>query len=236
MKITIKRFHKEREPQSIEMDFEAEIENVTLLEFLTHIKRVKDPSLTFSSGCRSSICGSCSMRVNGVEQLACAYKVQDGDFIEPLRYMEVLKDLVVDFSVIEEKNRQVKAWAQSQVSETMLREDEKLIETQTDCILCASCFSACPVMAVNPAFAGPFALTRAWRYTADSREDENKEIMEAIQPDGIWDCTLCNECVPVCPQGIAPKQDISMLQAKAGTLGFMNPKFSGGMDFGTPMF
>lgn len=236
MKITVKRFHKEREPQSIEMEFEADLENVTLLQLLTHLKRTKDPSLTFGSGCRSSVCGSCAVRVNGTEQLACAYKVQDGDFIEPLRYAEVLKDLVVDASQVEAKNRQVKAWGREHQSATMSMESEHAIETQTDCILCGSCYSACPVIEVNPEFAGPFALTRAWRYVADSRESDPKEIIDAVQQKGIWDCTLCNECVPVCPQGIAPKQDISMLQNKSGVMGYMNPNFGGGMNFGGPDF
>ena len=61
-----------------------------------------------------------------------------------------------------------------------------------------------------------------------------------MQQNGIWDCTLCNECVPVCPQGIAPKQDIAMLRTKSGMEGFMDPNmmggFGGGLDFGSPSF
>ncbi|MEA2028734.1 MAG: 2Fe-2S iron-sulfur cluster-binding protein, partial [Campylobacterota bacterium] len=74
MKITIKRFDKFKEPQHIDMDYEIEGEGMTLLAALNHIKAIKDPSLTFKSGCKSGICGTCSVRVNGKEQLACSYK------------------------------------------------------------------------------------------------------------------------------------------------------------------
>jgi len=102
--------------------------------------------------------------------------------------------------------------------------------------LCGACFSACPVYATNEEFIGPFALTRSWRYVSDVREQDIQEKIESIQTNGIWDCTLCSECVPVCPQGIAPKQDIAMLRAKSGIMGFMDPNFGGGMSFGTPSF
>ena len=236
MQIKIKRFHREREPQSIDMDFTIDKEDCTLLEALTHIKRTKDPSMTFASGCRSSVCGSCAVRVNGKEVLACAYKVQEGDYIEPLRFMDVLKDLVVDHVAIDDTNRRAKNVATASSSKDQSQEEAALFEVQSDCILCGACYSACPVMEVKPDFLGPYALTRSWRYVTDSRQDESKSIIEAVQTNGIWDCTLCNECVPVCPQGIAPKQDISMLQGKSGVMGYMNPNFGGGLDFSAPMF
>ncbi len=234
MKLTIKRFNAEQE--NFEDTFDIALEDVTLLEALTHIKRTKDTSVTFSSGCRSSVCGSCAVRVNGTEVLACAYKVKDGDVVEPLRFMPVLRDLVVDASVIEETNKRAQNFFKSQESKQQSEDDAQAIEVQTDCILCASCYSACPVLAVNQGFLGPFALTRSWRHVNDSRNEESDTIIDAVQTQGIWDCTLCNECVPVCPSGISPKQDIAMLQAKSGMLGYMNPSFGGGLDFGTPSF
>ena len=234
MKLTIKRFNAEQE--NFEDTFDIALEDVTLLEALTHIKRTKDTSVTFSSGCRSSVCGSCAVRVNGTEVLACAYKVKDGDVVEPLRFMPVLRDLVVDASVIEETNKRAQNFFKSQESKQQSEDDAQAIEVQTDCILCSSCYSACPVLAVNQGFLGPFALTRSWRHVNDSRNEETNAIIDAVQTQGIWDCTLCNECVPVCPSGISPKQDIAMLQAKSGMLGYMNPSFGGGLDFGAPSF
>ena len=133
-------------------------------------------------------------------------------------------------------NTIAKAWSSDNSSnDEVLPEQAEVNEVQSDCILCGSCFSACPVYAVNSEFLGPFALTRSWRYVSDIREQDTQEKIESVQSNGIWDCTLCNECVPVCPQGIAPKQDIAMLRGKSGTMGFMDPNFGGGMSFqGSP--
>lgn len=221
--------------------FEVAAEGVTLLEALSFIKEKVDPTLAFSSGCRSCVCGSCAMRVNGTEVLACSYKPVDGDIVEPLRNAEVLRDLVVNMDGPLAFNAKAQAWVDPASGEIRLgMEDEKANELQSDCILCGSCYSACPVYAVNPAFEGPFALTRSWRYVTDARTTDKRAKLEAVQQNGIWDCTLCNECVPVCPQGIAPKQDINMLRTKSGMEGFMDPNlaggFGGGLDFGGPSF
>ena len=238
MKFSVKRFHPDREPKSIVMDYETSLKAPTLLEALTQVKQTKDATLTFASGCRSSVCGSCAIRVNGKEQLACTYKLQENDTIEPLNYMEVIKDLVVNHDNTQVLHKRANNVTHGHKQATMTQEEEHAIAVQSDCILCGSCYSACPIEAVNSDFLGPFALTRSWRYVNDSREADNMPIMNAIQTNGIWDCTLCNECSLVCPQGISSKSDIAMLQGKAGVLGFMNPKFAAGFgnDFGTPDF
>ena len=49
------------------VEYDVELVDATLLEVLNHIKKEQDTTLTFSSGCRSGVCGSCSMRVNSKE-------------------------------------------------------------------------------------------------------------------------------------------------------------------------
>lgn len=234
MKVKIQR-------ESLE-EFEADIVDVTALNFLEFIKTKKDHSLTFSSGCRSSICGSCAIRVNGKEVLACAYKLQDGDILEPLKNYEVLRDLVVDMQKAQQKNRKAKAFLQALQMQpfALTPEDEKRNELQSDCILCGSCYSACPVFSVNEEFLGPFTLTRVWKYVVDKRELDTKEKIDTIQTNGVWDCTLCNECTMVCPQGISSKQDIEMLRSSSAMAGYTDPNFAsfgGGFGFdGSPSF
>ena len=247
MKLTIKRYTTEPEVKEAMIDYEVDLENATLLEALTHIKTTLDPSLSFSSGCRSAVCGSCAMRANGTEVLACTYHPKEGDVIEPLRNMPVVRDLVVDADAAQRTNVAARAWSGDNCENiSVTPDDEKVNEVQSDCILCGSCYSACPVIEAKPDFMGPFALTRSWRYVSDVREQEVAEKIETIQSNGVWDCTLCNECVPVCPQNIAPKQDIVMLRAKSGVMGHMDPNLAGGFgggfdaggfpDFGAPAF
>ena len=235
MNILIQRSNNE-EPQN----YNVELEGVTLLTVLNHIKTKIDPTLTYSHGCRSGVCGSCAVRVNGREQLMCEYKPNEGDTIEPIRNTRVIRDLVVDSSQLERFNTQAQAWSDGSREGNVSEEEMERIQTQSDCILCASCYSACPVYAVNPDFIGPFALTRVWRYVSDVREVSSDAKIAAVQTNGIWDCTLCGECVPVCPQNIAPMQDIRMLRTKSAMLGYQDPNmasmFGGGLDFGGVSF
>ena len=220
-------------------EYEVTSNDSTLLEILNEIKTTQDSSLTFASGCRSSVCGSCAVRVNGREVLACSYHVQDGDVVEPLKNSEVLRDLVVNMDKALEFNKKAKAYQSSQALHVELtQENEKINEVQSDCILCSSCYSACPVYAVNSEFLGPFALTRVWRYVSDKREVNEKEKIDTIQTNGVWDCTLCNECTLVCPQDISSKSDIEKLRTKSSIAGYMDPSFASfgaGFD-GSPSF
>ncbi len=244
MTFSVKRFCPELGYDEL-VEYTVPDENMTLLEALNHVKTKVDATLSYSAGCRSGVCGSCAMRVNGSEELACSYKLSEGDRIEPLRNVPVVRDLIVDNEKMQRFNLLAKAWmTESDSNREVSVEDAEQNELQTDCILCGSCYSACPVYEVNGEFLGPFALTRVWRYVSDVREDDTAGKIAAVQQNGIWDCTLCNACVPVCPQGIAPKQDISMLRNKSGMMGYMDPNFAnqsfgGGMDFsggfgGTP--
>ncbi len=235
MKISIKR-------ENGFVEYKLERKETTLLEVLNFIKHTQDNTLSFSSGCRSGVCGSCSMRVNEREVLACTYKLKDGDVIEPLRNVTLIRDLVVDMDKSYAFNAKSKSWLSSLNSDARLTsEDEKINEVQSDCILCGSCYSACPVYSVNEEFLGPFALTRVWKYVSDKRELDASEKIETIQTNGVWDCTLCNECTIVCPQNISSKADIEKLRVKSTIAGYSDPSFSnsfgGGFGFdGTPSF
>jgi len=211
--------------------FEIPNEKSTLLKSLYYLKNCVDNSLTFSSSCRSGVCGTCAVRVNGKEVLACSYQVQEGDLVEPLKYHEVQRDLKVNKQRVRETLKASTAWLHQSQEATISQEEVHKTEKQTDCILCDSCYSACPVLEVNPDFMGPFALTRVHRYTSDAREADIATTIANVQTNGIWDCTLCGECTAVCPQGIDPKMDINMLRGTASQLGYSDPNFQA-MDFG----
>ncbi len=237
MKITVERYCPKRVPnEPIKATYSITKKVTMLLEALSFIKEEIDPSLTFSSGCRSGVCGSCGVRVNGKEVLACEHTVKEGDLIQPQRSSSVIKDLVVDNSHIEETIKRSKsAFLTLSTKATQSPQEEKMIERQSDCILCNSCYSACPILEVDGEFLGPFALTRAFRYVSDSRNTTAKETIDAVQSKGVWDCTLCGECTLVCPQNIDPKMDIQNLRNRSVQAGYMDPNFGGGFG-GDDMF
>jgi succinate dehydrogenase/fumarate reductase iron-sulfur protein len=206
------------------------IKRDSLLSILNYIKTKLDNTLSFRSGCRSGVCGSCSVRVNGVEKLACKTHLNDGDIIEPLKNAKVLKDLVVDISSQESCLKNSKASLKQKSAEIISKQDEKSIDLQSNCILCNSCYSSCPVYEVNKDFLGPFALTRVYRYVNDKKEADTISKVDTVQNNGVWDCTLCGNCNMVCPQHIDIKNDIMMLRNISAQQGYSDPNFNSGFD------
>lgn len=229
MKIFIKRFNNESLERN-ELN-EYKVKNTNLLQALIEIKKETDSTLAFRCGCKSGVCGSCAVKVNGIEKLACKTNINDNDLIEPMNNTNIIKDLVVDVShetlLIKKLNLTINSNIQStQISQ----EDIKNIDLQSNCILCNSCHSSCPVYKVNKEFLGPFALTKAIRYVNDNKLLNKATILDSIQTNGIWDCTLCSACTLVCPQSIDPKADIMQLQNISVQNGYSNP-YTQNLDF-----
>lgn len=229
MKLNIKRFNKEKNPQNDISKFEVSNEN--LLKALFEIKTKNDNSLTFRCGCKSGVCGSCAVRVNGVEKLACKTTIKDNDLIEAIRNSTIIKDLVVNVSHETLLIEKTKSYIDEPQKYNITQKDIKSIDLQSNCILCNSCYSSCSVYEVNKEFLGPFALTRALRYVNDKKMAHRANIIDSIQLNGIWDCTLCSACTMVCPQNIDPKADIMQLQNISVQNGYTNPNIQT-MDFG----
>lgn len=221
MNITIKRFDKNNIPQTSNMQFS--VENKNLLHALNEIKSKQDATLSYRCGCRSGVCGSCAIRVNGVEKLACKTIINENDLIEPLKNYTVIRDLVVDVSHETLLLKRTNSFLEENSTEKITIKDIEKIDKQSNCILCDSCYSACPVYDVNKDFLGPFALTRALRYVNDKKVAHSSNIIDEIQKNGIWDCTLCSACTLVCPQNIDPKADIMALQNISVQKGYTNP-------------
>ena len=147
----------------------------TVLDVVTHIQRVLDPTLAYRFACRVGMCGSCAMTVNGAASWTCrthvdkAIKNKNEITIEPLRNLPVIRDLVTDMREFFDK------WARAKGSFQGARtkhddferiqpdsENRKLVEAGIECIGCGVCYSACDVVSWNPDYLGPAALNRAW--------------------------------------------------------------------------
>lgn len=214
-----------------------EVKNKNLLKALIEIKETKDNTLAYRCGCKSGICGSCSVKVNGVEKLACKTNINENDLIEPINNRSIIKDLVVNFDNKDKLLESVLLEVKTDLNKDIDSLDIKEIDLQSNCILCSSCHSSCPVYEVNKEFLGPYALTKALRYIKDKKNSTSNEILNKIQKNGIWDCTLCSACTLVCPQGIDPKSDIMNLQNLSVQNGLENPNLSSfNMDFGSDDF
>ena len=225
--LRIKRFQPEREEKTRTEDFEVEIDpRSRVLDALIFVERRLDPSLTFRRSCGHGVCGSDAMVINGKERLACKTLVRDvakadGDVvtIEPLRCLETKRDLVVDERPFFELYRSVKPYlaageAPAGRERRQSPAERKVIDETTNCILCASCYSSCPVVqGTNPKFIGPAAIVQAFRFDEDSRDKGFAERLPALdRPDGIWACENKFECTRVCPRDIRVTWHINALK------------------------
>lgn len=236
MRITLKvrRYNPEASnPKPYWQDYTLEVEQAaTVLDALLRVREEIDESLALRCSCRSAICGSCAMRINGHAGLACKTKVSavagaDGTLIvEPMGNMPVLKDLVVDLTPHWQKVRAVEPWLQPQGPEPQgeyLASNEAMLHLAgvMNCIMCGACVSDCTVLEVDPNFLGPAALAKAYRFVADPRDGASKERLAKYNAyGGIWDCTRCFECVQVCPKGVAPMERIMALREQAIAAGY----------------
>ena len=173
--VRIRRYDPEVEnPESYWQEYPVTMDDsATVLDALIKIREEQDGTLSLRCSCRSSICGSCAMRINGHAGLACKTQASsaltDGNtiVIEPAGVMPVVKDLVVDFSLFWDKIREVVPYLQPQGDEPeaeYIASNESMLHLSsvTACIMCGSCVSDCTVMEVDPTFLGPAALAKAY--------------------------------------------------------------------------
>jgi succinate dehydrogenase / fumarate reductase, iron-sulfur subunit len=207
-------------------------EHAVVLDALIAIREYQDESLAVRCACRSAICGSCAMWINGHAHLACKSKLtqftKDGKTrVETPPSLPVIRDLIADMAPFWEKHRKVTPWLENKPLPGPTQEYivpnaamEELIQ-EVSCISCGACLMDCESFAVNENFLGPHALAKAYRYVGDPRDAQTRERLgELSGPGGIWDCTHCYECVTQCPKGVAPLEQILKLRKLAVDAGF----------------
>lgn len=214
--LKIQRFNPDTDEKPYFQEFTVEADpNERLLDALMNIKRFQDGSLGFRKSCAHGVCGSDAMRINGTDGLACKTLVKEvvdkeGDTVtvEPLRYLPVQRDLIVDQKDFFEKYKKVKPFLindeKIDKGERVQSQDERMVfDDTTNCILCASCYSACPILEENTNFLGPAAIAQAFRFNADSRDRGLEERLIVLDtPDGVWPCENHFKCTKCCPRSI----------------------------------
>ena len=229
----VRRFNPESDSHSRTQEYHLDIgRGTTVLDALIRIKNECDGSLAARYSCRSAICGSCAMDINGSEKLACRTSVRKEwerhgrVTVAPLRNLPVIKDLVVDMSSFWGKVRDITPWLSTDAQKSAhatpsphTRPPENYEFHNVDaCIMCGACVAACTVHEVSKGFSGPAALAKANRFVADPREpvDAKRHRLAMLEQDhGIWDCTRCNFCVEVCPKDVQPMEAIIRLRRAA---------------------
>jgi len=200
---------------------------MTVLDGLNYIKGNLDSSLSWRASCRMAVCGSCAMFIDKFPRLACHTQILDlkNDRVEiaPLPNFDNLRDLIPDLMVLFEKHRDIKPYISRErdsqevehpTGEFIQSESELLDFLQfTYCIKCGICLSACPTVATDSRYLGPQALTQAFRYSVDTRDEGLQNRLEEVDTsDGPWKCHFAGACSEACPKGVDPALGIQLLK------------------------
>jgi succinate dehydrogenase / fumarate reductase, iron-sulfur subunit len=145
--------------------------------------------------------------------------------VEPMGNMPVIKDLIVDMDAVHWKK--IQRVTPFLINKEPIPEREYIVPhenmvdiTQTmACIQCGACVSDCLSMEIDPLFAGPAALAKAYRFVGDPRDAQHFERLKDLAEDehGMYDCTHCFNCIDACPKDVAPMSQIMRLRRRAGT-------------------
>jgi len=199
--------------------------SMRVLDALNWIAEHEATDLAFRWICGSKMCGSCALRMNGREVLACWEAVEPAMTIEPLRNLPVIRDLVVDRGVYEDKVARLEPWIERAVPytgfpEPLTHKQMKDSSKALDCIGCMCCYSACPVIGLGDltAFVGPAPLVQLAQTALDPRNDPQK-VKRSLALTDIFNCVSCYKCEEVCPAAIPiVSRIIEPLKAKAAAL------------------
>lgn len=194
------------------------IPGLTVLTVLLRIREELDGTLAFRSSCRSAVCGSCGMVMNGEIGLACRTQVATFDsdtiILEPLPNLEVIRDLVVDLTPFWQMYEKIQPYLirQSPVPDKEIPQSEaerQRIDQFVNCILCACCYGACPVLAREPGYVGPAAAAKLERFVLDSRDERPAGALEFLNDErGVWGCDTLFRCIDACPKDVRPTDAI----------------------------
>ena len=223
MKISIYRYDSDRDSAPYMKDYDVALEPADrmLLDALVRVKAMDD-SFAFRRSCREGVCGSDAMNINGKNGLACLTNVADlGDSVElrPLPGLPVIRDLIVDMTQFFKQYHSIRPYV---INNDPPPEKERLQSPEErdelnglyECILCASCSTACPSFWWNPdKFVGPAGLLQAYRFLADTRDQATAERLDNLEdPYRLFRCHSIMNCVDVCPKGLNPTLAIGKIK------------------------
>lgn len=176
MEVTLKicRFDPEVDVRPYFQNFTVTVEKQeTVLDALLQAWQ-QDPTLSFRRSCRSAICGSCAVAINGKPSLACHTLIRDVTgsdgclTIEPLPHFRQIKDLVVDLDPFFESLKAIVPWVLTRPDHDgrMSPEAAQAIEGPATCILCGVCNAALEPPGEFP----PAAVVKGLRLALDPRD------------------------------------------------------------------
>jgi fumarate reductase iron-sulfur subunit len=195
--------------QTFELD---ETPYMSLFLALNEIRETQDPSLQFDFSCRSAICGSCGMMVNGRPVLGCRTLTEDLPEVirlHPLPVFKLVGDLSVDTGTwFREMAEKTEAWIHAREAFDPAAQEDRMdddvaeaIYERDRCIECGCCIASCGVANLNAEFVAP-AGPEDWFEVVANEE-------------GVFGCLGMMACHDICPKELPLLDVYAYLRRKA---------------------
>ena len=215
-------FEAEAFYQTILCDCDAETNIATLLreinaEEVLDIEGIPVGEIAWECSCLQKKCGACAMRINGVPRLACDTKIGDLKSktvtLEPLKKFPVVRDLIVDRSVLRENLIALHNWLESEATKS--RKTVDLAYDASRCIQCGCCLEVCPNFTAGESFFGAAAFVPASRILSQLPNGKKNDLVQEYGKHIYNGCGKSLSCHDICPVGIDVEHKLSNSNAVA---------------------
>ncbi len=220
LKVIIKtRENDEEIIKEYEYNGELNIPVTTLLEKINHNY---DTKIHYSSSCLQGLCGSCAMIINGWPKLACKTFVNELVMtkhfhkitIEPLTKFPVIKDLIVDRTVLYDNMKRAQQWLDD---DAKINPDNILFEYEvSQCLMCGCCLESCPNYNGEDDFMGVILPVSSSKITSQETGKDKLDKHKRIYKKHFYNnCVKSLVCEDVCPMQIPTQRAISKMNKKS---------------------
>lgn len=173
----------------------------------------KTTPVVWECNCLEKVCGACMMVINGKAQQACAALIDHLEQpvkVQPARTFPVIRDLLIDRSVMFESLKKVNAWVEVDGSFAVGPGPRQNPKTATEayeisrCMTCGCCMEACPNVNRGSDFIGPAPMAQAHLFNLHPiGEYQKEERLDALMDKGgLASCGNSQNCVQACPKDI----------------------------------
>lgn len=175
----------------------------------------KTTRITWECSCLQGVCGACAMVINNRPALACETFLKDlkKDIVElrPLRKFPVVRDLLVDRSVIHKNLTGADAFIGQYNPSDDTDHDHQYAAAK--CLKCGLCLEVCPNYVNGESFFGALFANDCYLIAARNKE-KSKDVQKIYEKHFGNTCSKSLSCMDVCPMKIPTLASMAKLNRK----------------------
>jgi succinate dehydrogenase / fumarate reductase iron-sulfur subunit len=191
-------------------------------------KGEKVTPVAWEAGCLEEVCGSCSMLINGFPRQACTALIENYIretksniiVLAPFTKFPLVRDLVVDRSLLLDHFKRVHAWIDTPGSKDdagwgplISQHKQEVMYSLSKCMACACCAEACPQVNNRSDFIGPAPISQVRLFNAHptGAMQKRERLRPLMEKGGVSACGNAQNCVEVCPKNIPLTDSIAAM-------------------------